>query len=65
MLLLILIGVIGFGLHVNDDLTTRYEFVKERFIRGAPVLAPLLFANLGTIGLIVLMDPRSETLKDE
>jgi hypothetical protein len=62
MLLLVLTGLIGAALHVDDNLTASRVFVAERFIRGAPFLAPLLFANLGGIGLIALMDPRSETL---
>jgi hypothetical protein len=57
--LLILVGVIGAGLHILENLTSRSEFVQERFIRGAPFLAPLLFANMGTLGLINLFDPAS------
>lgn len=57
MLGLILVGVLGTGLHILDNLTSRGEFVPERFIRGAPFLAPLLFANMGALGLITLFDP--------
>jgi len=64
MILLIVTGLIGAVLHVNDNLTTRGVLVAERFIRGAPVLGPLLFANMGMIGLIVLLDPRAETQRD-
>ena len=63
MLLLIVTGLIGAWLHVNDNLTARGAFVAERFIRGAPFLAPLLFANMGVLGLIALLDPRSEMLR--
>ncbi|MFV1950292.1 MAG: hypothetical protein ACC633_10250 [Anaerolineales bacterium] len=55
--LLILVGVIGAGLHILDNLTSKSQFVAERFIRGAPFLAPLLFANMGTLGLLNLFDP--------
>lgn len=55
--LLILVGVLGAGLHILENLTARSEFVQERFIRGAPFLAPLLFANMGTLGLINLFGP--------
>jgi len=55
MLLMILVGLVGAGLHVELDLTTMNEFVIERFVRGAPVLAPLLFCNMGALGLIVLL----------
>lgn len=57
MLLLIVVGVIGSILHIGDNLTSRGDFVVERFIRGAPFLAPLLFSNMGMLGLIVLLDP--------
>jgi hypothetical protein len=42
---------------VIDDLTAAGAFVVERFIRGAPFLAPLLFANMGSLGLFVLLGP--------
>ena len=57
MILLILIGVVGFVLHIEFDLTTQYVIVPERFLRGAPFLAPMLFANMGLVGLIALLDP--------
>ena len=61
MLLLIVVGVLGSVLHIGDNLTSRGVLVVERFIRGAPFLAPLLFANMGTLGLIVLLDPVERT----
>lgn len=57
MVALILTGVVGSWLHVQENLTAGGHFVAERFIRGAPFLAPLLFANMGTLGLIALLDP--------
>jgi hypothetical protein len=57
MVLLLVVGVIGFVLHVQFDLTTQNVIVPERFLRGAPFLAPMLFANMGLVGLITLMDP--------
>jgi hypothetical protein len=57
MVLLILVGLIGFWLHIKFDLTAQSEIVIERFLRGAPFLAPMLFANMGLVGLIVLLDP--------
>ena len=56
--LLILVGVLGAGLHILDNLTSRNQFVAERFIRGAPFLAPLLFANMGTLGLVNLFSAK-------
>ena len=44
-------------LHIEANLTTGGIVVTERFIRGAPFLAPLLFSNMGVLGLIVLLDP--------
>lgn len=57
MLLLIVVGMIGAVLHVKADLIAQGTIVLERFLRGAPVLAPLLFSNVGLLGLIVLLDP--------
>lgn len=57
MLLLIAVGVAGLALHVSANLTAEGTVVGERFLRGAPFLAPLLFANMGTLGLISLLDP--------
>lgn len=57
MILLIAVGVIGFILHVQFDLTTQNVIVPERFLRGAPFLAPLLFANMGIVGLIAVLEP--------
>ena len=57
MLLMMLVGVIGTILHINENLTTQGVFVGERFLRGAPFMAPLLFADIGMIGLVALLDP--------
>lgn len=60
MLLLLLVALIGFVLHVNTSLIPRGTIVVERFIRGSPLLAPLLFANVALLGLLVLLEPREE-----
>jgi hypothetical protein len=57
MVLMIAVGIIGAILHIQEDLTASGAFVAERFIRGAPFLAPLLFANMGSLGLFVLLGP--------
>ncbi len=62
MLLLIAVGVIGAVLHIDENLTTQGVLVQERFLRGAPFLAPLLYANMGALGLITLLNPE-ETKK--
>jgi hypothetical protein len=60
MLLMILVGLAGGILHVVNDLNGQTQVVVERFLRGAPFLAPLLFANFGLLGLIALLDPGEE-----
>jgi hypothetical protein len=57
MLLLMAVGVAGALLHINANLIAEGTVVPERFIRGAPFLAPLLFSNMGALGLIALLDP--------
>jgi hypothetical protein len=60
MLMMILVGVLGSVLHIGQNLTSQGTIVGERFLRGAPVLAPLLFADIGSIGLLVLMNPKEQ-----
>ena len=50
-------------LHILLNLTTEGLVIQERFIRGAPFLAPTLYANMGLLGLLVLLDP-TEKSKD-
>ncbi len=57
MLLMIAVGLGGAWLHIHTDLGTTGTVVLERFIRGAPFMAPLLFADIGAIGLLALMAP--------
>ncbi len=57
---LILVGVIGFVLHIESGLTTGNAVVPERFLRGAPFMAPLLFADMGTLGLVLLYPYREK-----
>jgi hypothetical protein len=60
MLGLIALGILGLLLHVMEDLTAQGQIVVERFIRGAPFLAPLLFADMGAFGLLSLLDPGAD-----
>lgn len=55
--LLMVTGVLGSVLHVSSDLVRGTTLIAERLLRSAPPIAPLLFANVGAIGLIVLFDP--------
>jgi hypothetical protein len=56
MFLLMLVGATGAVLHIENNLSVGGSIVVERFIRGAPLMAPLLFANMGLLGLLVLLD---------
>jgi hypothetical protein len=58
MLLFIVTGLLGALLHANTNLVAQNAIVIERFIRGSPLLAPMLYANVGLLGLIVLLDPK-------
>ena len=57
MLILIAVGVIGFLLHGESSLSPSGQVIVERFLRGSPVLAPLLFCNVGLMGLLGLLAP--------
>lgn len=58
MLLLMVVGVVGLGLHIRGNLIAEGTVVGERFIRGAPFLAPLLFADMGALGVVTLLNPK-------
>ena len=53
--LVVVVAVLGLGLIVLA--IAEGGSPGERFLRAAPFLAPLLFANMGTVGLIALLDP--------
>jgi hypothetical protein len=57
MVLLISVGILGVVLHIQRNLAMENAIVVERFIRGAPFLAPMLFADMGALGLVILLDP--------
>ena len=56
--LLGLVGMTGAVLHVFHNITGQGSLIGERFIHGAPLLAPLLFANMALLGVLVLLDPK-------
>jgi len=60
MVLLIVLGTLGSALHVEANLVGEGVVIVERFIRGAPFLAPLLFSNMGLLGIIAMMAPTEE-----
>jgi hypothetical protein len=57
MIIMALAGLLGVGLHILRNLGMDNAIVVERFIRGAPFLAPMLFSDMGALGLIILLDP--------
>lgn len=56
--LMVLVGIVGAALHVLHDLTGQGTLLIERAINGAPLMAPLLFANMGALGVMILLDPK-------
>lgn len=60
MIVMAIMGVVGVILHIDRNLTTEGEVVLERFLRGAPFMAPMLFSDIATIGLLVLLDPNEK-----
>ena len=50
----IVVGTIGFALHLRANLARPAPNVLERFLYGAPIFAPLLFANLAILAGIGL-----------
>ncbi len=58
MILLVLVGMTGVVLHILNNLAQENAIVVERFVRGAPFLAPMLFSDMGVLGLVILFDPR-------
>jgi hypothetical protein len=61
MVLLVLVGMTGVVLHILHNLAQENTIVVERFLRGAPFLAPMLFSDMGAIGLVILLDPREKS----
>jgi hypothetical protein len=60
MILLVLVGMLGVALHIVRNLALENVVVVERFLRGAPFLAPMLFADMGALGLVILLDPQEQ-----
>ncbi|KAA3656320.1 MAG: hypothetical protein DWQ04_31465 [Chloroflexi bacterium] len=60
MVLLILVGMLGTWFHVQANFIGTSTIVAERFLRGAPFLSPLLYSNMGLLGLMVLLPPGTD-----
>lgn len=60
MVVQILVGLLGFGLHFAANLEGVEPTMLRRFIYGAPVFAPLLFPNLAILACIGLWERLEE-----
>jgi len=56
MIAAVVVGVLGFGFHLSADLAVTGDFSLERVLAFAPVLAPLLYCDLGMLGLLVVAE---------
>jgi hypothetical protein len=54
------VGLWGFVLHIQGNLQGPSVHAFDNFIYGAPPLAPLLFPNLGLLGIIALWQLRTK-----
>jgi len=52
----IAVGVWGFLLHLQADINGVSSSLYENFIHGAPIFAPLLFANLALLAMLGVYD---------
>ena len=63
MIAAIIVGVMGFGFHLSGDLAGTGKISLERMLVFAPILAPLLYGDLGMLGLIVVAQQRKPERK--
>ena len=56
MLVQIVVGVLGFVLHLEADINGISASYYRNFIHGAPIFAPLLFANLALLAMLGVYD---------
>jgi hypothetical protein len=54
MAIQIVIGLLGFYLHARADLANQLAPIWDRFIFGAPIFAPLLFADIALLAALGL-----------
>jgi hypothetical protein len=59
MISAVIVGVLGFGFHLSADLAGTGVISMERILAFAPVLAPLLYSDLGMLGLLVVAQQKS------
>ncbi len=58
MVAAIVVGLLGFGFHLSADLAGTGALSLERILAFAPIFAPLLFCDLGVLGLLVVSRKR-------
>lgn len=58
---MVAISVLGTTLHLAADLRPRNVSVLDRFRYGAPIFAPMLFADLAALGALGVLARRPET----
>jgi hypothetical protein len=46
------LGILGFAFHASFDASAAGGISVERMVHGAPLFAPMLFADLGTLGIL-------------
>ena len=54
MAIQVVVGLVGFYLHARGDLSNQAGSIWDRFIYGAPIFAPLLFADLAVLAMLGL-----------
>ena len=52
MVIQIVVGVLGFALHARGNLSHAAGSIWDRFVYGAPIFAPLLFADLALLAVL-------------
>lgn len=55
LMIQIFIGILGFALHFYANINGKSSSVYHNFLYGAPIFAPLLFANIAALGFISTM----------
>jgi hypothetical protein len=54
MAIMVVVGLVGFALHGRGNLARPADSLWERFLYGAPIFAPLLFADLAVLAVLGL-----------
>ncbi len=63
MIAAVAVGIMGFGFHLSADLAGTGSISLERILAFAPIFAPMLYSDLGILGLLVVAKPESKGTK--